>query len=115
MGKKKRLVPKTLRFVEQYLDEEPPTGPNEPRYWRGITAYLENVVTKDDWVFQIRYNPKVNRFDEEDHFTFETCLGTSGDDFRENLRGVTKTTKEGAKAFAQEMFNEYVLSLCNTK
>lgn len=110
MGKKKTLVPKTLRFVEQYLDEEPPTGPNEPRYWRGISAYLG-----DEWVFHMRYNPKVKRFDEETHFTFDSCLGTTGDSFHEKLRGVTKTTREGAKAFAQEMFNEYVQSLCDIK
>jgi len=102
------MKPKTLRFEDQYIDEEPPTGANEPRYWRGISAYLG-----DEWIFHIRYNLKKKRSDEETHFTFQTCLGVRGDSFHEKLRGVTKHTKEEAKMFAQEMFNEYVLSLCD--
>lgn len=109
MGRK-NLVPKTLRFVEQYIDEEPPTGPKEPKYWRGITGYID-----DDWVFQMRYNPKEHKFDEETHFTIETCLGMSGDDYRERLRGKTFLTKEGVQVFAQVMFREYVRSLCDLK
>lgn len=107
MGKKKTLVPKTLRFIEQYIDEAPPED-DGPRRWRGITAY----VSEDDWVIRMSFHPKKNRFDEEDHFEFDTCLGMTGDDIREMCRGVSKHTKEGAKIYAQEMFNEYVLSLC---
>jgi len=102
------MKPKTLRFVEQYIDEDPPTGPNEPRYWRGISAYIG-----DEWVFHIRYNLKVLRSDEPTHFTFETCLGVSGDKFRQKMYGQSRETKEEAKEFAQELFNIYVKSLCD--
>ena len=112
MGKKKTLVPKTLKFIEQYIDEAPPKD-DGPRRWRGITAY----VGEDDWSWVIRMSfiPKKNRFDEEDHFEFDTCLGMTGDPIREKFRGVSKHTKEGAMPYAQEVFNEYVMSLCDEK
>ena len=108
--KKKRLVPKTLTFVEQYIDDAPPTD-DGVRRWRGITAY----AGEDNWVIRMTFVPKVNRFDEEEHFYFDTCLGMSGDDTHEMCRGVAKYTKEGAMIYAQEIFDKYVISLCDEK
>ena len=97
------MKPKKLRFVEQFIEDTPPLN-----YWRGITAYLG-----DEWVFHIGYEKKENKFDEPTHFNFDTCLGSPGSDFRRTIHGVTKRTKEEAKEFAQEKFDEYVKSLCD--
>ena len=97
------MKPRTLRFVEQYIDEDPPTDP--PRRWRGITGYVG-----DEWVIRMDFVPKKLRFDENDHFDFDTSL--PGTDFRRKVHKKKVRSKEEAKEFAQEMFNEYVYSLC---
>jgi len=97
------MKPKTLRFVEQFLDEDPPTGPDEPRYWRGISAYVGEVC-----VFRVTYDRKRNIFDD-----FDTTLSSPGTAFRRKVYNKAARTKEEVKLFTQEMFNEYVKSLCD--
>ena len=96
------MKPRTLTFVEQYIDEEP-----KENYWRGITAY-----NGEDWVFRMTYYPQEKQFGDPTHFEFDTCLGMSGFDFREKFRGLNVKTSEEAKIKAQELYDEYVYSLC---
>jgi len=95
------MKPKTLKFVEQYIDEDPPTDP--PRRWRGISAYVGEVC-----VFSVSYDRKRNIFDD-----FDTTLSSPGSAFRRKVYKKAARTKEAVKLFTQEMFNEYVKSLCD--
>ena len=95
------MKPKKLKFVEQYIEEDPPT--DGTRHWRGISAYLGR-----ECLFNVVYNPRYNKFDD-----FDTTLGSPGTDFRRKIYKKEVRTREEAKEFAQEMFNEYVTSLCD--
>ncbi len=94
------MKPKRLTFIEQFIDEEPPT---DVRYWRGISAYLG-----EECLFTVVYNPRYNKFDD-----FDTTLGSPGNDFRRKIYKKEVRTTEEVKEFVQEMFNEYVKSLCD--
>lgn len=94
------MKPMTLKFVEQFIDEDPPL--DGPRYWRGVSAYLG-----DECLFNVVYDPKYKKFDD-----FDTTLGSPGNDFRRKIYKKEVRTKEEVKEFLQEMFNEYVYSLC---
>jgi len=98
------MKPKKLKFIEQYIDEEP----TNEHSWRGISCY----VGKDS-VFSISYLPKKREYSEPTHFEMDTTLGSPGSEFRRKIYGKFLRTKEEAKEFAQEMFNIYVDSLCD--
>jgi hypothetical protein len=100
------MKPKTLIFVEQYIDNDPPKN----CYWRGITAYL--TEESDEWIFRINFEPKKSKFGEPDFFYVRTSLGVDGGEVNQKLFGKKFHTKEDVKKFTQEIFNEYVNSLC---
>jgi len=51
---------KKLKFVERFIDNEPPVDCN---YWRGIMAYCDDMI-----LFNIDYHPKKNKFDDKTCF-----------------------------------------------
>jgi len=97
------MKPQKIKFIEQYIDEEP----TDLHSWRGISCYVN-----EESVFFMSYLPKKREYSEPTHFEMDTTLGSPGSDFRRKIYGKTLRTKEEAKEFAQKMFNEYVYSLC---
>jgi len=49
---------KKLDFIEQHLDIKPTEN-----YWRGITVLCNGIR-----IFDIEFDPKESKFDDEDHF-----------------------------------------------
>jgi len=102
------MKPKTLTFVEQYLDEEPPE--DGVKRFRGITAYLDDGTEEKKSIFYIGFVPLKNKFEDLTHFDFSCSLHSEL--IQDRIRGLKPKTKEEAKVIAQEIFNDFVYSFC---
>jgi len=103
---------KKLKFIEQYIDKKPTEN-----YWRGITVLCDGIR-----IFDIEFDPKESKFDDEDHFYIrnkffpETIF--DGDlnpiyvkgIFKEDGRRIVYYDKEEVKKAAQIAF-ESILNL----
>lgn len=95
---------KKLEFIEQYIDTKPTEN-----YWRGINAICDGIN-----VFDIHYNEKNHRFDDESHFFIKSIFFPSyilvNYDNSINFDEISKLyySKEEVKEATQILFEKYI-------